>query len=136
VKERQQMLEAEVKDAWKKMALPTSLLLPVTGLFNENVYRSSQSTANGVYCTRSLWMTRLKTAWGIRRTRYLRLCNCSGDPKSTTPGSSANNLVIVSLLTLRNFGGFRHRVKLFFHCRSVTFTLHCRDSRHGQSSSY
>src|ERR1035438_9634820 len=54
------------------------------------------------HCTRILWMTRLKTAWGIRRTRYLRLCNRSGDPKSTTPGSSANNLVIVSLLTLRN----------------------------------
>jgi len=62
----------------------------------------NRATPCSAYCTRSLWMTRLKTAWGIRRTRYLRLCNRSGDPKSTTPGSSANNLVIVSLLTLRN----------------------------------
>lgn len=53
------------------------------------------------HCTRLLWITRLKTAWGIRRTRYLRLWDRSREPKSTTPGSSANNLVAVSVLTLR-----------------------------------
>lgn len=81
-------------------------------------------------------MTRLKTAWGIRRTRYLRLCSRSGDPKSTTPGSSANNLVIVSLLTLRNLAASA-TVK---NCSSIlpdcSFSTHCRDSRPGQSSSY
>ena len=88
------------------------------------------------HCTRFVWITRLKIASGIRRTRYLRLCNRSGDPKSTTPGSSANNLVIVSLLTLRNLAASA-TVK---NCSSIlsdcSFSTHCRDSRLGQSPNY
>jgi len=57
--------------------------------------------ADGDYCTRSLWMTRLNTAWGILRTRYRRLCDFSDEPKSSTPGSASNILVTLSVLTFR-----------------------------------
>ncbi len=66
------------------------------------------------HCTRFL-----NTDWGILSTRYRRLCDSSGEPKSTTLGSSSNNLVILSVLArrpapalqlLKQFGFLVHEV--------------------------